>query len=123
MYYYIVGIANFESFDLDNVLIDENSYKNILFCNISYKTLIGTEPFPVRFNRINGFMRVFDGIRYLALFGGEKYDFIYNKIRYDTGVNSSITYFISHNYIKIKIDSYDLLRLEKNFKLSCYNIH
>ena len=85
--------------------------------------MIGAKPLPVRFNKINGFIRVFDEIRYLVLFGGEKYDSIYNKIRYDTGVNSGITYFISHNYIKIKIDSYDLLRLEKNFKFSRYNIH
>ena len=30
------------------------------------------------------------------------------------GVKSGITYVISHNYAKIKVDSYDSLSLEKN---------
>ena len=50
--------------------------------------------------------------RYLVLFGSEKYDFSYNRIRYLIGVKSGITYIISHNYVKIKIDSYDYLTLE-----------
>ena len=32
----------------------------------------------------------FDGTRYLALFGGKKYDFIYYRIRYLIGVKNSI---------------------------------
>ena len=55
----------------------------------------------------------YDGTRSLVLFGGEKYDFIYNKIRYLIGVKSSITYAFPHNYAKIKFDSYDSLLLEK----------
>ena len=35
--------------------------------------------------------KVYDGTRYLVLFGGEKYDFIYNGIRYLLGVKSGIT--------------------------------
>ena len=57
--------------------------------------------------------RVFDGTRYLVLFGRQKNDFIYNKIRYLVGVKASITYVVSHNYAKIKINSYDSLPLEK----------
>ena len=56
---------------------------------------------------------VFGGTSYLLLFGSENYDFIYNKIRYLVGVKRSITYVISHNYAKIKVDSYDSLPLEK----------
>ena len=58
------------------------------------------------------FIRVHDGTRYLVLSGGEKYDFIYNRIRYLTGIKSGITYVISHNYGKVSYDSYDLLPLE-----------
>ena len=49
----------------------------------------------------------------LVLFGPEKYDAIYNKIRYLTSQKSDVTYVIFHNYAKIKIDSYNSLPLEK----------
>ena len=54
-----------------------------------------------------------DGTRYLALFGSEKYDYIYNKIRYLINVKSVITYVIYHNYANIKANLYDSLLLEK----------
>ena len=43
----------------------------------------------------------------------EKYDFIYNRIRYLISVKSDITYVISHNYAKFKVNSFDSLPLEK----------
>ena len=49
----------------------------------------------------------------LVLFGAEKYDAIYNKIRYLTSQKSDVTYVIFHTYSKIKIDSYNSLPLEK----------
>ena len=67
----------------------------------------------IRFNKIDGFIRVYDGTRYLLLFKSEKHDFIYNRIRCLIGVKSSITYVISHNYAKAKVDSYDSLPLQK----------
>ena len=59
--------------------------------NISYKTLIGVKPLRIRFDKIDGFIRVYDRTRYLVLFGDEKYDFIYNRIRYLIEVKSGIT--------------------------------
>ena len=56
-----------------------------------------------------GFIRVYDGTRYLVLFGGEKYDFIYSRMRYLIGVKSGNTYLISDNYAKIQVDLYDSL--------------
>ena len=50
---------------------------------------------------------------YLVIFGTEKYDSIYNRIRYLISAKCGITYIISHNYGKIKVDSYDSLPLEK----------
>ena len=79
--YYFDDIIKIENLDLD-ILIDEKSYKNILLFNISCKTLIDAKSLHIRFNNIDGFMRVCDGTRYLVLFGSEKYDFIYNRIRY-----------------------------------------
>ena len=80
--YYFDDIIKIEDFDLDSISIGEKSYKNILVYNISYETLIDAKPLRIRFDKIDGFMRVTDGSRYLVLFDGEKYDFIYNRIRY-----------------------------------------
>ena len=46
-------IIEFEDFDLDNILIDEKSLKNVLVYNISYKTLIGAKLLRIRFNEID----------------------------------------------------------------------
>ena len=46
--------------------------------------LISPKPQGIRFNQIDGFIRIYDGIRYLVLFATEKYDPIYNRIRYLT---------------------------------------
>ena len=100
-------------FDLDNILIDEKSYKNILSYNISYKSLSDYKPFRIRVDKIDVFIRVYDGTRYLVLFGSEKYDSIYDRIRYLISVKSDITSTISHNYATTNAYSYDSLRLER----------
>ena len=41
---YFDDITKFESFDLDNTLIDETSFENISVYYISYKTSIATKP-------------------------------------------------------------------------------
>ena len=63
--------------------------------------MIGDKPLPIRFNKIDEFVTFYDGTRYLVLFGAEKYDFIYERIRYLVAVKSGITYGISHNYVKL----------------------
>ena len=47
------------------------------------------------------------------LFDPEKYDAIYNKIRYLTSQEKGITYVSSQNYVKINVYSCDSLPLEK----------
>ena len=105
-YYYIDDMIKIQDFNLDNILIDEKSYENILVYNVSHKHFIAT-PLRIRFDKIDGFIRVYDGTKYLVLFGKEKYDSIYNRIRYFVGVKNGITYIISHNYAKFKVDSYN----------------
>ena len=73
-----------------------------------------------KFNKMNGFIRVYDGTRYLVLFSLEKNDAIYNRIRYLIGVKSGITCVFSHNYARIKFDSYDSLPLEET--LTFHNV-
>ena len=94
-------------------MIDKESYQNILVYNILYKSLFDSKPLLIRFDKINGFIRVYDGKRYLVLFGSGKYDSILNRIRYLTGVKSGITYIIPHNCPKVKVYSCDSLPLEK----------
>ena len=62
--------------------MDEKSNKNILVYDISYKILIGAKLLPIRSTKINGFIRVYNGARYLVLSRPEKYDAIYNRTRY-----------------------------------------
>ena len=58
--YYFDDIIKIKDFDLDNILIDEKSYENILVLNISYKILIDSRPLHIRFNEIDGFIKVYD---------------------------------------------------------------
>ena len=80
--YYSYDIIKFEDFDIDDILIDEKSYENILVYSISLKTLMCVKHLPIRFNKIDGFFKVYGETRYLILLGDEKYDLIYNRIRY-----------------------------------------
>ena len=59
--------------------------------NISCKTLIDPKPLRVRFDKIDGFIRIYKGTKYLVLLGPEKYDAIYNRIRYLISLKSYIT--------------------------------
>ena len=81
-YYYFDDIIKIEDFNFDNILINEKSNKNVLVNDISNKNLFGSKPLPIRFNEVDGFIRVYDGTRYLTLFGSEIYDAIYNRTRY-----------------------------------------
>ena len=58
------GINKTEYFDPDYNLIDEKSYEIILVYNISYKSLIDSKPLRIIVNKIEGFIRVYDGTRY-----------------------------------------------------------
>ena len=67
----------------------------------------------IRFNQIDGFIRVYDGTGYLTLFGSKKYDAIYDGIRCLASLKSGITYIFSHYFAKNKVDSDDSLPIEK----------
>ena len=56
-------------------------------------------------------------------FGPENQDPIYNKIRYLIIQKSDVTYVIFHNYVRIKVDSFDYLPLEKTLTLHTVIIH
>ena len=61
--YYLSDIIELEDFDLDNILIDENSTENMLIHDISYKTLIDPKPLRIGFDKIDGIIMIYDGTR------------------------------------------------------------
>ena len=59
----------------------KKKYENILIHDISYKTtFMGSIPLRIRFDKIDGFIKIYDGIRYLVLFS-YLYDEICNRIK------------------------------------------
>ena len=98
----------------------KNHVKIFLIYNISYKTLINPKSLRIKFNQIDGFIRIYDGTRYLILFDAGEYEAIYNKIKYLISLKNGITYIFSHYFTKRKADSYDSLPMEK--RLILHNI-
>ena len=82
--YYLDNIIKLEDFNLDNILIDEKFLENILIYDISYKALIDSKFLRIKFNKIDEIIRIYDGTRYLTLFGTKICDTIYDRIRYLT---------------------------------------
>ena len=66
---YFDDIIKIEDFDFE-------SYGYILVYDILYKVLIGAKSLRIIFDKADGFIRVYDGTRYLVLFGPENYNAI-----------------------------------------------
>ena len=77
----------------------------------------------IRRNKVDGIIRVYDGTRYLVLSDSEKYDAIYNRIRYLISGKSDIEYVISHNYARNKVASYNYSSLENTLTLHNVIMH
>ena len=65
MYYYFDIIIKVE--DLILILIDKKSFENFLIYGFSYETLIGKNPLHIRLDKVDKFIRIYDGTRYLVL--------------------------------------------------------
>ena len=63
----------------DNILLDKKSYKHFLIHNIPYRTFLSEKPLRIWFDKINGFVKNYNGIRYLLL--SINYE-IYDRIKY-----------------------------------------
>ena len=112
-YYFDDLIRDFD-INFDNTLLDEKLYKNTSVYDISYKTSTDPKPLRIRFNKIDGFIRVLGGVfRYLVLFDHGLFNKIWDAIKYLISKKSGITDSINHNFGKIRIDSYNSLAIEK----------
>ena len=45
------------------------NYKNIFIYDTSYKTFVSSILLGIRLNKIDGFIKIYDGIRYLVFLG------------------------------------------------------
>ena len=84
------------------------------------KNFNDSKPLRIIFDKIDESIRIYDGARYLTLFGSEEYESIYDKIRLFTSLKSGITYIFGKYLAKIKVDSYNSLPIEKT--LTLYNV-
>ena len=114
---YFDDIMRVVDINLDNILLDEksyrNSYENILIYDISYKYFMGEKPLCIRFSKGDEFIEVFDGTRYLEFLDPGWCDAISNRARYFICIRSAITDSSKHNFARIRIDSYNSLPIEK----------
>ena len=113
--FYFDDIIKLQGFDLHNILIDKKSHENILIYDISYQTSICLKHLQIKFDKINGIIKIYNKTRYLTLLDTEKYDTVYKKIRYLISLKGGITYTIFHNFGIMKVDSLDSLPIEKYY--------
>ena len=112
--HYFENIININDLNLD-ILIGQKLYY-ILIYNVACKTQYSTKPLHIIFDKVH--VRKYDGTEYLALFhSDEKYEKLFNKIRYLTMVKTNIPNVYSHIHIKIKINSGDDLPFKKSLTM------
>ena len=73
---------------------------------------MGVKPLRIRSNKIDGFIKIHNKIKYLVLFD-ECSDKICDRIKYLLSKKSCITDNVNHNFTIIRIDLYDSLPIEK----------
>ena len=73
--------------------------------DISYEAFMVAKSLRIWFNKIDGFVKIYDGIRYLVLSASERYNAIYNGISYHISEKGGITDSVNHNFPKIRTDS------------------
>ena len=94
MCYYFDGIMRDIDIYSSDILLDEKSYKtyrNILIYDISYRNVMGSTPLRIRFDKIDGFIEIYDGIKYLAISDHSWFDKIGDSIKYLISEKSGIT--------------------------------
>ena len=93
---YFDDIINGSKINFRNI-VDKKLHENISVYNTSYKIPTGPKLLHTRFDKIDGFIMVFDGkIKYLVLIDYGLFDKICDKIKYDIsrkrGITNSINY-------------------------------
>ena len=104
IFHYFDDIITDRDTNFDNILLDKKLYENISVYHISYKTSMGPKPLCVRFEKIDGFIRVHSGkFRHLVLFDYGLFDKICDNIKYLISKKGVLTDSINHNFGKIRL--------------------
>ena len=74
---------------------------------------MGLYPLRIRFYKIDGFIKIYDGIRYLEIYDYERYIAIYDRINYLMNKKSDITDSINHNFARTRTDLHNSLPKKK----------
>ena len=109
-------VMRYIDINFNNILLDKKSYKkykNIIIYDILDEAFMDPEPQLIRFDEIDGFIKIYYRIRYLVLRDYERYNVICDRIKYCISEKSGIIYSINHNFARIKTDSYNSLSIEK----------
>ena len=118
---YFDDIIDVNDIDLHNILINEKSYEIFLIHVVAYKTPYGSKPLRIIFDNVDEYIRKYDSTKYVALFySDEKYEKVFDRIRYLIMLKRNISDVYSHKYTKIKMNSDDDLPLEK--PLNMHNV-
>ena len=78
--YYFDDIVRVGCINFSDIFSKEKSYENILIYDILNKIFMGAEPLRICFDKIDGFFKVYNGIRCLVLVGSERHNAIYDRI-------------------------------------------
>ena len=77
---------------------------------------MGSKPFCIRFNEIDRYIKIYDGIRYIIWFRIIWFWTIWwNLSRYIISEKSGIIVTINHNFAEIRVDSCNSLPIVKKF--------
>ena len=133
IYYFFDDIINIKEFDPNNIKLDENSYKNILIYYIGYVTIKDSKyvkinsvnPLYLMFNKMNGYFEEINGNKYLTVVAAndskdriKNYEELWIKITDLIMLVTKKADDYDEKFIKIKLDSDDILSLNKMIKIS-----
>ena len=118
MCYYFDDMIRFWDRDIEfrDILLDKKSNetsKKFLIYDISNKTSTGAKTLRIRFDKIDGFIKIHNKIKYLVLFDYSYCDKTCDKIKYLISEKSDITDSSNHNFGRIRIDLHGSLPIEK----------
>ena len=68
--------------ELEILILVKFYYQNVWIYDFSHKNFMGLISLLIRFDKINGLIGIYDGIRYLVSLGRSWYDEICDKIKY-----------------------------------------
>ena len=97
--YYFDDIMRAIDIDFHSILLDKKTHKNFLIYKISYKTFMGEKPLYIWFNKMDGFIKIYNGIKYLVLL---EYNESYDWLKYLISEKNNITDSINHNLARIR---------------------